>query len=279
MPPEAPKVRLDALFLGRRRDGNDDVLPRIQRRRYTPDGAALAGGIRSLEGQDERVVAKRLALGELEKFRLPFRKFPFVGRLGEFLREVETTDQRNVADDRRRGCHQGSRRGLRPRADIVHGPLQYFPHRQVAIIGVGALDDVPRRRPDRRFAQHLLPDVVALAVVLERALVHVRHAPARLGVGREFMQSLLLGGTRQVDPELQQDDALVREHLLVLPYVLQMRSELRAAHRPPRVRGDEPEVPRVHEDAQPAAGGSAPIPPRQRPHLLFGRAGPNAACG
>ena len=57
MPPEAPQVMLRALLFGRRGDGNDLAGARVDRRGEPADGAALAGGVPSLEHQNRRDAA------------------------------------------------------------------------------------------------------------------------------------------------------------------------------------------------------------------------------
>jgi len=210
--------------------------------------------------------------------RLPFGEVAFVPVFVELVREIEPANQRDVADDRWRRRDHGAWRKLGPRVDLDHGLPQDLAHGDVAVIGVGALDDVPRGRGNRRLAQHLLPFVVVPVVVLQRRLVDRRDAPARLPAGFQLAQALLLRRAGKMDPELEQDDALVGEHLLVLAHLLQSGVELRVRHLMPHVRVDQLPVPRVHEDAEaPARRQRAPVAPCERTRFLFRRAGTERA--
>ena len=86
VPPEPPQIRLRSLLLGRRGDGDDDVLARIERTRDPPDGAALAGGIRAFEREHQRAIAKALVPREHGQFRLVLGERALIRFLVEPLR-------------------------------------------------------------------------------------------------------------------------------------------------------------------------------------------------
>ena len=58
--------RAGAFLLGRRSNRHDLVLARVDRRRDAADAAALAGGVRTLEGQNQRML---LELGMTHRVR------------------------------------------------------------------------------------------------------------------------------------------------------------------------------------------------------------------
>src|SRR5216683_2078293 len=68
--PEAPQIRLRALFLGWRGDGHRDVLPCIERTGDAADRAAFAGSVRTLEGEDQRMTREALVARQLGKLAL-----------------------------------------------------------------------------------------------------------------------------------------------------------------------------------------------------------------
>ena len=62
--PEAPEVGLGLLLVGRRGDGDDVVLPRVERAGHPADGAALSCGVGAFEDDDQRALALEARLAD-----------------------------------------------------------------------------------------------------------------------------------------------------------------------------------------------------------------------
>src|SRR6266550_388455 len=116
--PEAPQIGLRALFLGRRGGGHGDVLPRIERTGDAPNRAALAGSVRTLEDEDQRMMREALVARQSGQLALVLLQLLLVVFAGKLLGQVEVANQLDVVEDRGwRGRH-----GMLERRFCAPGP-------------------------------------------------------------------------------------------------------------------------------------------------------------
>ena len=161
--------------------------------------------------------------------------------------------------------HRFRRRAHRIEQDATDG--------QIAVTLVGPLDHIPRRRRRRRFAQQRLPQWIGFAIGVVRLPVVARRAPGKARVAFDRLQASFLLGLGQVDPELEQHQPFVAQHLLVLADRLQMRLEPIVVDAAVHPRPHRLVVPGVHEYPDPAARRQRlPIAPRAGVDRFLGRA-------
>ena len=131
----------------------------------------------------------------------------------------------------------------------------------------------PGSRAGRRLAQEAFPQLVRLVVDTIRLPVLAGDAPGGGGIVLELLQSLLLSRFGQMDPELEQHEAFVGEHLLVLADRLHARVHLIRVDFALHMSEHRFVVPGVHQDADLALRRQrAPIAPCGRSRGLFGSA-------
>ena len=275
-PPEPPQVGLGQFLVSRRGDGVHLVLARVERAGDAADGAALAGGVHALERDQHRQLAEALVAREQVEPALPFFELVLVFVLGQRLRQVERAQQLAVVERvrRQRGGGRARRRGLR-----IQSPAQRFEHDapggQPAIARVGALDHDPRRVGGAGLAQRAFAHLVELVVQPEMLPVALGHAPARLRVLLQCLQALLLALLGEVEPELEDERALVGEHLLEAHVLFHRLVERGVAGLAVGARQNRLRVPRAEEDANAALGRQLAPEVRHRrvPALVLGRLG------
>src|SRR6266545_2401680 len=107
---------------------------------------------------------------------------------------------------------------FRRREGSTHRFEQDVADRDVAVMLVCALDDVPGCDVGRRFAQGVLPQVVVLAVLARARPVGGSDLPGCALVAIERGEAALLVGLGEMDPELDEHDALAREHPFGIAY-------------------------------------------------------------
>ncbi|MNZ55557.1 hypothetical protein D3C78_734860 [compost metagenome] len=192
------------------------VLPRVDRLGHPADGAALAGRVVAFEHGDQRLPAEALVAHQHgQAFLLTDQLLP-VGILAQRPAQVEAGDQPAIVQAGHQRC--GVRQALG--ALLLHverhlQPLQQgAADGQAAIARVHALDHVPRRIVAAGAAQQAL--AVAHELVVGLALLPVQFAepPAVLRVLLQHLQAGLELLLRQVEPELEEQRALVAEHPL-----------------------------------------------------------------
>ena len=141
------------------------VLARVERAGDAADGAALTGGVHTLERDQHRQLAEALVAREQVEPALPFFELVLVFVLGQRLRQVERAQQLAVVERLRRqwSGRRARRRGLR-----IQSPAQRFEHDapggQAAVARVGALDHDPRCVGGAGLAQRAFAHLVELVV-------------------------------------------------------------------------------------------------------------------
>ena len=266
VPPEAPQVRLRALLLGRRGERHDAVRAGVERARDPTDGAALARGVRPLEHDQRAHLAEPGVARDQVQPTLQVLQLLVVLLLGDLQRTVDRRQDALSVHRRqdRRGHGRLHRRAFAPQP-LLERVEQGLRDRQVAIPGVGALHDDPRRVARARAEQRVLRDLPELVVQIEMLPVLRRHAPPRVLGLLQRPQALFLLLLGEVEPELQDQRALVGEHPLEPDDLLQLLVELPLIDIPVRAVEDRPRVPRAEEDPELALGRKRlPVPPVRR---------------
>src|SRR3984893_2149798 len=277
--PEAPQIRLRALFFGRRGDGHGDVLPCIERTGDAAHRAALARGIRALEGKDQLMMREALVARQLGQLALIFLQLALVVFAGKLLGQVEVANQLDVVEDRRRRGRHGM---LERRVAAASSDRDYrcarieldLAHGQIAIALVSAFDHVPRCLAGRGLSQQVLPQLVRPVIDAISVPVVTSHAPARARIVFQRLQPLFLLDLGEMNPELEQHRAFIAEHLLVLADGLDVRMETVVVDlaAPTRCFAHRFVVPGVEKDADLALRRQRPpVPPHRRTLRLFGR--------
>src|SRR5262249_23576974 len=153
------------------------------------------------------------------------------------------------------------------------GALQGASHGQVAMAPVGAIDDGPGRLARSGALDDLFADTAIGGVVFEELPVALDDPPALAGVGLELPETLLLGRARQVQPVLEDQDALAMEHLLQRDDPIERPVELERADASERAVDQRLGIPGAEEDADAPAGRQlAPVAPHRRmPQLVVSR--------
>ncbi len=264
MAPEAPQVGLRPLLLRGRRHRDVGIAARIQRGGDPPDGAALAGGVVALARRHHgKGLEARIARGH-GKAALPLLQFLFVILLR----------QRPVEFERAQYVEIVGRRGQRRRA--VGQPLDGFliqPLAQRAVAPVGTRHHDPGRLGGRGLAQERVADLDEFPVQLGVFPFEIGDVPARPGVAFQRFQALLLLPLRQMEPVLEQQHALVGEHLFQALDLADVTRELAVADFAQHPVQDRIGVPAAEENADPAFRRQrAPEAPLRRAlALLVGR--------
>ncbi len=250
MPPETPEIGLYAFFRGRRCNRDDLVLARIDRRHQAADGAALARRIRTLEHQHQRALVDEARIAhQFGNARLGLGQFALVRPLGQLLVEIELGQHVLVVDgvhDRRRHRH------LLP-ALLLQAAAHRIEHDaadgQRAVFVIGALDDDPRRMRGIGHAQHMAGDLLQLVVGLDPLVAILGHPPGGMRIGFQRLQPLLLAIPGEMEPELEDERALVDQHRLETVDFVETLVHLVAFHLVGDAVGDRLRVPRTGEDA------------------------------
>ena len=152
---------------------------------------------------------------------------------------------------------------------LAHGLEEDPAGGDVPVPGIGCPHDHPRRLARARFAQDVLGDVPVAVVGLELREVIVGHPPARARVVQQVLQAPPLLLAREVEPDLDEQHALVGEHGLEVPDLLQQPVEVAVVDPPRGAEREQLEVPGVEEERDLAARGQRePVPPRRRPLAL-----------
>ena len=148
-----------------------------------------------------------------------------VGELGAVVVLVDLGGR--IRGDRTAGAVAGRfARGLRDGRKLARQPglqrLQQEPsHHQVSPARLLTVDHVPGGGSRVRRLQDLLGRGGEAVVQLEVAPVALGHAPARERIGLELAQTLLLCLAAHVQPQLEDDAAVGRQHVLEAAVLLQ----------------------------------------------------------
>ena len=218
MPPEAPQIGLGQLLLGGRGNRHDAVLARVQGRRHTADGTALAGRIVALEYRHQGMLAQALVAHQAGQARLLGCQLLLVLVFVQTLGHVQAVQQAEVVQ----AGNQRRRVGLAVRALLVlqrglQALQQNAPDGEAAVILVGALDHIPGRVVAAAAAQDAL--TVAHKLVVGFRLLPVQRAdpPAVQRVVLEGVEARVHLLFRQVKPEFEDQRAFITEHPLQAP--------------------------------------------------------------
>ena len=228
--PEAPKVGLGELFLGRGGDGDDAIVARVEAGGHPTDGAALSSGVGPLEDGDDRDFPVRRLPGEQRELALVAEELALVALLVELLGQVEALDQIELVDgrDERRGV--GLRR-LRVRLleAAAQGREDDVADGEAAVARVAAVDHDPGRLGGAGLAQRALGHLAEAVVELEVAPVGLRDPPPGLAALVQLLEPLALALLGEVEPELEHQRALGGEHALEATDLLHGRVEVGVA--------------------------------------------------
>ena len=190
-----------------RGDRHVDVLARVERAGDAADRAALAGGVGAFEHEDQRVLAEALAPrvpGERAAATSAARS-SYSPRDSVCARSIERSAPVRVVDVRSAARALARAPSARACAARQRRTLQRRQHqladRQLAILRVGAVDDVPGRRRRRRLAQHVFPHRRAVRKYAAMCFVGLssgssRQRSSRSAAMRCFARPFATGGSR-----------------------------------------------------------------------------------
>ena len=271
VPPEAPQVGVGQLLLGRRGDGDDAVLARIQRLGDPADGAALACRVVAFEYRHQRMLAHALVVHERRQARLLVGQLGLVGVLLQRLAQVQAFQQ--TAGAQAGGHRHGMRRRTRPacrfqgRAQALQKNLA---HRHVAVIAVAAVHHVPGRIVPAAAADDVLGMPHHLVVGLALLPVQRAEFPAVQRIVGQALQACFHLRAGQVEPELEDQRALVAQHALQALRALDRLIELGVVDLVLDPRLQHLAVPVAEEDAGAPLGRQLPpVAPGRRPGQLL----------
>ena len=169
---------------------------------------------------------------------------------------------------RRHGRGRGHRPGRRRILvePVAQGLEDHLAHGEAAVVGVLALDDQPGGVGGARLADHLLVHLLELVVGLEPFPVAVGDPPAGERVLLQALEPLLLLFFGQVQPELDDQRALVDQHGLQLLGPIQALLQVGRLGDAAHPVEDRPGVPGAEEHADLALGRQGPPEaPHHRP--------------
>jgi hypothetical protein len=271
MAPEAPLVGLGALFLGRRRNRHHLIDARIQRTRDAADAAALAGRVVALEYRDHGHFLEAGVARQQGELALVFLQFFLVFLLFYFLREIQCFKDMQLINRRQQGRRIDSCRWLFGRIETLADRfLDHFADGQAAVARVFAFDNEPRRLGGAGMADHALVHGAEFVVEFEMLPVTIGHAPARLGVFFQHLETFFLLVPGQMQPELDDQGAFVGEHFLQQFGSLQALVEIGGLGDAVHAIEDRPGVPGAEKHADFSLGRQgAPETPHHRPVEFF----------
>ena len=271
VPPETPQVRLCALFLGRRGDGNALIAPRIQRPRDAANRTALAGGVIALEYRNHRHLLQTRIAEQLIELSLPVFELLLIFLLLQHLVEPQRADHIELVGRRqqRRIAVGQARHGLLVEP-FAQRRQQRAPDRQAAVARFGAGHHQPRCLPGAGLAHKRFAHRVEVVVVLEQLPILFGDTPAGIRILFEFAQPFFLLRLGQVKPEFQQQHTFVHEHALKPENIADMLVELPGADASGDPLDDGLGMPAAEKNADLALGRQcAPIAPDARAFILF----------
>ncbi len=264
--PEPPHIGLGALLVGGRGDGDDLVHPGFQGLGDAPDAATLACCVVAFKYCQDGELFEIGMAGEQIELALVLLQLRQIGLFVQFLGEVEGSQHVHAVDDggEWRGLGDGDLLGLLLQP-LLQGFQQDFTHHQAAVAGVRPLYDGPGGLAGAAVADDLLRDLAEAVIELEVLPVPLRDTPAGLGVAFQGLQALFLLVLGEVEPELEQQRAFIRQHALETHDAVQGLAQFRVPGRVEHALEQGVRIPGAEKDADPPLGGEhAPEPPHRR---------------
>src|SRR5262249_1406755 len=224
----------------------------------------------ALEHRDHRVLLEARVPAEAIELALQATELLLVVLLLDVVRQVERAEDVELVDRGHARRHTaGALRARRVEAR-AHRLEEDLARREGAVARVGALDHGPLRFGGARLPEDARADLLELVVLVVALPVLGRHAPARLRVLLELLETLFLRLLRDVEPQLHDERAVVREHALHAHDLFDPVLELALSHVPAHAREDRVRVPVAEEDAYFALlGHPLPEAPHPRPARLL----------
>ena len=226
--PESPEVVRVFFLGGRLRDRDDAVVPRVDRAGEAANGAALAGRVPALEGEDDRALGGERSPHRVIEPAEPFLAQHVVVRLGELLGKREGMQPPQSGGAQRARWRQlllpcQSRQQALLLAETIEDQLD---DGEIAGPFVFRIDGGPHGSGAMGDGADQRGGFLELGIDLMVVPVLVGHAPGQDGIVAQRPEPAALGFFRELEPNLNDERAPIDEQFLEIADALGLLGHL-----------------------------------------------------
>ncbi len=268
--PETPQVVVGLLLVGGGRDGNGAIEAGVDGVGEAADGAPFPTGVDPLEDQYQRTLFIVGLPGQLIELRLQRAQLRLISLPVEGPGQVELIEQSDPGAGYLRqlemagGGRQQLHGGRLAEANL-DGVQQGLADGEVPVVPILRLDQIPGRNPAVGMPDNMLGDPLILMIIRMKPALFRQHLPAAAVIPGELLQAGLLALLGEVEPELDDQCAIVDEHALEVHDAIEFGIHLGVVAQPPETLLDQGLIPTAEQDGElPTRGDGVPEPPVAR---------------